>query len=165
MFGRAIWDELSKYVFEIFELARVKWGQFQTFQKSPEWFILKSPEPNMLLLVNYTKPTNTFYWLYVLIMSHTRLRVNPHSTVAWMSRNSMLEVICIKCGFTLKRVLDMIRTYSQLHRTDKYSEHSSIIWSVWANGWVFVYELSGFGFESSCTHLNFLLKLTSLNSG
>ena len=23
------------------------------------------------------------------------------------------------------------------------------------NGWVFVYELSGFGFESSCSHLNF----------
>ena len=25
------------------------------------------------------------------------------------------------------------------HRTDKYSEHSSIIWPVWPNGWVFVY--------------------------
>ena len=30
-------------------------------------------------------------WLYVLVMSRTRLRVNPHSTVAWMSRNSLLE--------------------------------------------------------------------------
>ena len=26
---------------------------------------------------------------------------------------------------------------------------------VWPNGWVFVYELSGSGFESSCNHLNF----------
>ena len=26
---------------------------------------------------------------------------------------------------------------------------------VWPNGWVFVYELSGCGFESSCSHLNF----------
>ena len=25
---------------------------------------------------------------------------------------------------------------------------------VWINGWVFVYELSGCGFESSCSHLN-----------
>ena len=33
----------------------------------------------------------------------------------------------IECGFTLKRVRDMIRTYSQMHRTDKYSQHSSII--------------------------------------
>ena len=39
-------------------------------------------------------------------------------------------------------------------RTDKYSQHSSIIWPVWLNGSVFVYELSGCGFESSCSHLN-----------
>ena len=26
---------------------------------------------------------------------------------------------------------------------------------VWPNGWVFVYKLSGSGFESSCSHLNF----------
>ena len=51
----------------------------------------------------------------------------------------------IECGFTLKRVRDMIKTYSQMHRTDKYSEHSSIIWPVWPNGCVFVYELSALG--------------------
>ena len=79
-------------------------------------------------------------WLYVFIMSRTRFRVNPHS---------------IECGFTLKRVRDMIKTYSQMHRTDKYSQHSSIIWPAWLNGWVFVYELSGCGFESSCSHFTF----------
>ena len=26
---------------------------------------------------------------------------------------------------------------------------------IWLNGWVFVYELSGFGFGSCCRHLNF----------
>ena len=26
---------------------------------------------------------------------------------------------------------------------------------VWLTGWVFIYELSGCGFESSCSHLNF----------
>ena len=36
--------------------------------------------------------------------------------------------------FTLKCVCDMIRTYSQMHHTDKYSQHSSIIWPVWLNG-------------------------------
>ena len=46
------------------------------------------------------------------------------------------------------------RTYSQMHRTDKYSGHSSIIWPVCLNVWVFVYELNGSGFESSCSHLN-----------
>ena len=40
----------------------------------------------------------------------------------------------IECGFTLKRVRDKIITYSQMHRTDKYSQHSSIIWPVWLNG-------------------------------
>ena len=57
-------------------------------------------------------------WLYVLIMSRTRFRVNPHSMVVWMSRNSLLETgakgniqAAIECGFTLKRVFDMIRTY------------------------------------------------------
>ena len=49
-----------------------------------------------------------------------------------------------------------------MHRIDKYSEHGSIVWPVWPNGSVFVYELSGSGFESSCSHkhgsLEFRLK-------
>ena len=32
-----------------------------------------------------------YVWLYVLVMSRTRFRVNPHSIVVWMSRNSLLE--------------------------------------------------------------------------
>ena len=60
-----------------------------------------------------------------------------------------------ECGFTPKRVRDMIRTYSQMHRTDKYWQHCSIILPVWLNGWVFVYELSGCGLESSYSHLKF----------
>ena len=61
----------------------------------------------------------------------------------------------IECGFTLKIVRDMIITYRQMHRTDNYSQYSSVIWSVLPNGWVFVYELSGCGFKSTCRHLNF----------
>ena len=61
----------------------------------------------------------------------------------------------IVCGFTLKLVLDMIITYNQMHRTYKYSQHSSIIWPVRVNGWVFVYELSSSGFESRCLHMFF----------
>ena len=41
MFGRAICDKLLACIFEIFELARVKRGQFQIFQKSRGWFIPK----------------------------------------------------------------------------------------------------------------------------
>ena len=68
--------------------------------------------------------------------------------VPWHSPN-------YRMWFTLKCVLDMTRTYSQKDRGDKYSEHSSIIWSVWPNVWVFVYKLSGYGFESSCSQFNF----------
>ena len=41
-----------------------------------------------------------------------------------------------------------------MHRTEKYSQCSSIIWSIWPNGWVLVH-LSGCRFESCCSHLNF----------
>ena len=58
-------------------------------------------------------------------------------------------------GFTLKRVRDIIRIYSQILRADKYPQHGSIIWPVWPNCWVFNHKLSGCGFESSCSHLNF----------
>ena len=43
-----------------------------------------------------------------------------------------------------------------MHRTDKYPQHSLIISPVWLNGLVFVYKLSGCGFESRCSHLNFI---------
>ena len=47
----------------------------------------------------------------------------------------------MECGFTLKWVRDMIRRYNEMHRTEKYSQHSSVIWPFWLNGWMFVYEL------------------------
>ena len=47
------------------------------------------------------------------------------------------------------------RTYSQMHGTNKHPQHSSVILQLCLNGRVFVYELSGCGFQSSCSHLNF----------
>ena len=71
---------------------------------------------------------------------------------AW--RKEFLDIqATMEWGFTLKRVRDMTRIYCQMHCRDKYPQHSSIIRSVWPNGWVFFYELSGSGFESSCSHL------------
>ena len=34
MFGREIWDKLSKWIFENFQIAQVKCGQLQNFNKS-----------------------------------------------------------------------------------------------------------------------------------
>ena len=42
-----------------------------------------------------------------------------------------------------------------MQHTDKFSQHSSMIWKVWPYGWVFVYELSGCAFKIRCSHLNF----------
>ena len=62
------------------------------------------------------------------------------------------EVILSDCNGT---VLDIIKRYSQMHCTDKYLQHSSIIWPLWLNVWVFVYEIIGCGFKSCWSHLNF----------
>ena len=43
-----------------------------------------------------------------------------------------------------------------MHRTDKYSQHSSIALPVWLNGSVFVYKLSGCGFKSSYSDNRYL---------
>ena len=59
----------------------------------------------------------------------------------------------IECRFSMKRVCDVIITYSQMHLLHKCSQHNSIIWSVWLNVKVFVYESNGCGFESRCYHL------------
>ena len=69
-------------------------------------------------------------------MSPTRFRVNPHSTVAWMLRNSLLETGAISEVYVTAMGLKptTIESLSQI-------------------GWVFVYKPSGYGFESSCSHL------------
>ena len=81
----------------------------------------------------------------------------------WVQLQSLkLQILCLfwarspltfrhlEWGFTLKNICDIIRTYSQTHCTDRYLQHSSIIWTVWLNGWVFVYELKRCEFSSSC---------------
>ena len=48
--------------------------------------------------------------------------VTQTSDFAPVSSKKFLEIQpTVECGFTLKRVHDRIRTYSQMHRTDKYS--------------------------------------------
>ena len=82
----------------------------------------------------------------------SRTRTHSHTT-------HFLDIqATIECGFTVKSIHDKIGTYSQMQWTDKYSQHSLIIWPVQLNGWVFVYELSGCGFESHCSHLKFRIR-------
>ena len=123
-------------------------------------------------------------WLYVIILSHTIFRVNPHSVVslnikellAWSRRHisslSDSNVILTHNhivrkrihsetphgDFTLKRIYSEMRIHSETrtwhdNNIQSNAQDSSIIWPVWPNCWVFIYELSGFGFESRCCHL------------
>ena len=80
---------------------------------------------------------------------HNRFAFPSKSTLCIYSSKEFLDIeATIECKVTPKRVSDMIRTYSQMHFTDKYSQHSSIIRPDWLNGWVFIHKLSGGGFES-----------------
>ena len=98
------------------------WTSTGTLELTIRWYL------SALVFKTFSENQSNILWLYVLIMSRTRLRVNLHD----------------------KNIGDMIRTYNQMHRTDKYSQRSTIIWPVWVNGWVFVYEV-----ESHWSHLNF----------
>ena len=77
-------------------------------------------------------------WLWVRISSQS-LKLQIWCLLR--ARSSLTFKHTIERGFTLNLVRDMIITYSQMHQTDKYSQHSSIIWPVWLNGWEFVYEI------------------------
>ena len=61
-----------------------------------------------------------------------------YSIYSDMAPSSSKELLAIQatleCRFTLKLAHDIIITYSQMHLTDKCSQHSSIIWQVWLNG-------------------------------
>ena len=93
------------------------------------------------------------------LLAQSRCEIWSLSNCSWTRTHNHLvhkptlnHLPSLECGFTLKRVRDMKRTYSQMHRRDKYWQYSSIIKKIIR---VFVYVLSGYGFESSCSHLHF----------
>ena len=72
-------------------------------------------------------------------MGSSPVAVTQTSDLAPASSKELLDIqATVECGFPLKCVHDIIRTYSQMQRADKYSQLSAIIRPVWLNGWVFV---------------------------
>ena len=70
-----------------------------------------------------------------MVRGSTPVAVTSPSDIAPGSSKEFLDIQdTIEFGFTLKCLDDMTRTYSQMPRTDKYSEHTSIIWTVGPNG-------------------------------
>ena len=62
-----------------------------------------------------------------------------HVTYAFQSEYTLFSSLNVK--ERLPRNRRDIWSLSE-YRTDKYSQRKSIIWPVWQNGWVFVYELN-----------------------
>ena len=121
--------------------------------------------PELWLNKNQITKLNRIQFKWVQRDSHQQslsslTNTHPFGQIPPVSSIHFLDIQAnIKCRFTLIRVHDMIRTYNQMHRTDKYSQLSSIIWSLWPTRWLFVYELSGCVFNSCCTLLNFRSRL------
>ena len=88
-------------------------------------------------------------WVWILLLS-----LELQICCLFRVRSSLTSRQTIECRFTLKLAHEIALTYRQMHCTDKYSKHSSIIWLVWLNGWVSVYDQSGDGFESCCCNIN-----------
>ena len=58
-------------------------------------------------------------WLWVLVqLQSLNIRFRACLSKKFLDIQAILE-----CGFNLKGTRDMTRTSSQMHRTDKYSEH------------------------------------------
>ena len=66
-------------------------------------------------------------------------RVNSHPIVSWITRNTLFETGAIS---------EVWVTAKGLKQTNKYSQHSSIIWPIRLNGSVFIYELSSCRLQS-----------------
>ena len=82
------------------------------------------------------------YWWLIMKKHDWKLYHSPNPDPSRVRRKCN-STMFLPCGFTLKHECDMVRTYSQMHHTDKYSQHSLIIRPFWLNGWLSVYELSG----------------------
>ena len=66
-----------------------------------------------------------------MVVGSSPVAVTQLSDIAPLLGKEFLDIQAnIECEFTLKQVRDMARTCSQTERTDKYSQFSSIIWSL-----------------------------------
>ena len=87
-------------------------------------------------------------FLYVIIISRTSFRVSLHSIVCLNVKKLLAR--------SRRRIWGLsdsngIRTHNQLVRKRELNHLAKRgNWPNWLNGWVFLYELSGCGFEFRC---------------
>ena len=93
--------------------------------------------------------------MYVLIMSHTLFRVNPHYiclNVKELVAQSKRKIWSLVHERTLNHLAKMAKWLSCVVSTYQINTHNKVSLAKW---WVFVYEPIGCGFESSCRHWNY----------
>ena len=116
------------------------WGRgfFSFYQQ----FWLKS-------LLTWSYFVGCYILLFDLVSIDNNLLFNWMESYCWYQFGSSIRrVLFDLIFFTYLFILFFISNYLKLLQLDANPE------PVWPNGWVFVHELSGSGFESSCSHLN-----------
>ena len=96
--------------------------------------------------------------LWVIICTVDFTVCSYHVTYAFQSESTLYSWLNVKelLAWSRRDIWNLSDCKgTQMHRTEKYLQHISIIWIVWLNGWVLVYKLSGCEFESRCCQLNF----------
>ena len=69
-----------------------------------------------------------------MVVGSDPVAVTKTADIAPVSSKEFLDIqATAECRFTLKRILDIIITFSEMHRRDKYSQHSSVLRPVWLN--------------------------------
>ena len=100
-------------------------------------------------LLTWSYFAGCYILLFDLVSIDNNLLFNSMESYCWYQFGSSIRrVLFDLIFFTYLFILFFISNYLKLLQLDANPE------PVWPNGWVFVHELSGSGFESSCSHLN-----------
>ena len=86
--------------------------------------------------------------LYVIIISCTSFRVNPHSIVCLNVKKLLARSRCHIWSLSGSNTI-----WTHNHLLHKWTLNHLAKEPVWQNGWMLVYEISCCGFESHCCHL------------
>ena len=104
---------------------------------------------------------NSEFWIQTNHLIQTKLLLTVcsyHVTYAFQNESTLYS--CLNVNELLARSRREISSLSDCNWTGTQNnlvrKRTLVNWPAWPNGWVFFYELSGSGFESSCSHLKLL---------
>ena len=104
---------------------RSTWHDKNIQSNAPYIYILRTELSHLVRLAKWLNVRLQVKCFWVRVQN----AVTYISDFLWASRKEFLDIqVTIESGFTRKRVRAMTRSYSQMHRKEKVSEHRSIIW-------------------------------------